>query len=86
MKKIIEFKKPDNLEKEIEQLLEYNRQDRVTNFVMVYTIHDKDEKDPAFANRFWNYWFGDSTFLCLGMLSRVMDVINDWIKGDTYDE
>lgn len=75
--------KKDNLEQEMEQVLLLNRENKITNFQMSYVIHNKEEKDPAYANRFYQYWFGDSTFLCLGMVSRMMDVINHWIKGES---
>lgn len=80
MKNVIEFTKgSDQLIREIDQLLAYNKKGVVTNLVLSYMV--KSGTDDCEHPRHYFYWFGDSALMCLGMLKRMGRKINNWIEG-----
>ena len=85
MKKVLEFRKgSEGLRQELEAIEEMNNKGLITNLIVVYTTKEPDKSkipDNCTEHRFWHYWFGDSSFLCLGLVERMRTIINDWIRG-----
>ena len=84
MKNVLEFRKgSEGLREEIKHLTKMNDKGLVTNAIIIYTTEEKDKSkipDNCTPHRFWHYWFGNSSFLCLGLVERMRVVINNWIE------
>jgi len=66
------------LEDELKSILQKHEKFEIKEFVVCYIT-----QKPSEEREFRNYWFGSSSFLCLGMVSRMKNIISDWIRERT---
>ena len=85
MSNVLEFRKgSEGLREELKHIEEMNNKGLITNFIVIYTTEEKDISqipDNCTPHRFWHYWFGNSSFLCLGLVERMRVIINNWIES-----
>jgi len=76
--KVIPFeRKPDKFETAMLELIELNRQGKITHFVGIWDTTDSREMKKS--------WWGESCCMCLGMATRMVEEINRWINGEVEE-